>query len=90
MCRIRAESRCRARAQRVDLALGGLRVLPPDGDADRHYGLLRADLERRGQWIGANGMLIAAHAMALDAVLVTDDTAAFSRIGGLRLENWIA
>nr|WP_269432184.1 hypothetical protein [Cupriavidus basilensis] len=39
---------------------------------------------------GANDMLIAAHAMALDAVLVTDDTAAFSRIGGLRLENWIA
>ncbi|MDF3889110.1 PIN domain-containing protein [Cupriavidus basilensis] len=79
-----------ALAQRVEQALSGLRVLPLDGDADRHYGQLRADLERRGQLIGANDMLIAAHAMAVDAVLVTDNTAEFSRIDGLQCENWIA
>src|SRR5205809_596105 len=75
-----------ALAQRVDQALGGLRVLPLDSDADRHYGQLRADLERRGQLIGANDMLIAAHALALDAVLVTDNTGEFSRVSGLRYE----
>lgn len=79
-----------ALAQRVNQALGALRVLPLDGDADQHYGQLRADLERRGQLIGANDMLIAAHALALDAVLVTDNTGEFSRIGGLHYENWLA
>ncbi|MBO4121604.1 type II toxin-antitoxin system VapC family toxin [Cupriavidus gilardii] len=76
-------------ARRVEHALSGLRVLPLDGDADQHYGRLRADLERRGQPIGANDMLIAAHALAIDAVLVTDNVSEFSRVPGLRYENWL-
>jgi tRNA(fMet)-specific endonuclease VapC len=60
-----------------------------NSDADRFYGQLRADLERRGQLIGANDMLIAAHALAIDAVIVTDNTDEFSRVQGLRLENWL-
>lgn len=76
-------------ARRVEQALNSLRVLPLDGDADRHYGRLRADLQRSGHPIGGNDMLIAAHALAIDAVLVTDNVSEFSRVPGLRYENWL-
>lgn len=54
-----------------------------------HYGLLRADLELRGLPIGANDMWIAAHALAEDAVLVSNNIREFSRINGLKVENWM-
>lgn len=53
------------------------------------YARLRADLHRRGALIGPMDMMIAAHALALDAVLVTDNEQEFGRVAGLRLENWI-
>lgn len=53
------------------------------------YGEIRAELERRGQPIGSLDTLIAAHALVLDATLVTNNTAEFARIAGLRLENWV-
>jgi tRNA(fMet)-specific endonuclease VapC len=76
-------------AGRVDRALASLSVMALNSDADRFYGQLRADLERRGQLIGANDMLIAAHALAIDAVVVTDNTDEFSRVPGLQIENWL-
>ncbi|WP_354686837.1 type II toxin-antitoxin system VapC family toxin [Cupriavidus necator] len=79
-----------ALSQRVSQALAGLRVLPLGGDADHCYGELRAALERSGQVIGANDMLIAAHALSISAVLVTDNIGEFSRVSGLRCENWVA
>jgi tRNA(fMet)-specific endonuclease VapC len=60
----------------------------PIGVAE-HYGSLRADLELRGQPIGANDMWIAAHALAEDAVLVSNNIHEFSRINGLKVENWM-
>jgi len=54
--------------------------------ADRH-GVLRADLERRGIGMGTLDQMIAAHALVLDATLVSNDRA-FRRVEGLRLENW--
>ena len=51
-------------------------------------GLVRADLETQGKPIGPNDLLIAAIARANDAVLVTHNTAEFSRITGLRLDDW--
>ncbi|ANI79380.1 type II toxin-antitoxin system VapC family toxin [Sphingobium sp. EP60837] len=66
-----------------------LPVLPLADDADRHYGVLRASLERHGTPIGANDMVIAAHALALDATLVTVNVRAFARVPGLRVENWL-
>ena len=57
--------------------------------ADDAYASIRADLERRGQIIGQNDMLIAAHALALDAILVTDNAREFKRVKGLRIENWL-
>ncbi len=53
------------------------------------YGQLRADLERRGQPIGTMDMLIAAHALTLDAILVTDNDREFGRVPGLKIENWV-
>ncbi|ONZ89863.1 PIN domain-containing protein, partial [Burkholderia cenocepacia] len=76
-------------AQRVEQLLASLTVLPLQPDADRCYGRLRAELEKQGQLIGANDMLIAAHALAVDAVLVTDNTAEFTRVAGLPVENWL-
>jgi tRNA(fMet)-specific endonuclease VapC len=51
--------------------------------------VIRAGLERIGQPIGANDLLIAAHARALDLTLVTDNEREFSRIENLRVENWL-
>lgn len=66
-----------------------LPILPLGDDADRHYGLLRADLERRSRPIGGNDMLIAAHALTLGATLVTDNVREFERVRDLRIENWL-
>jgi tRNA(fMet)-specific endonuclease VapC len=54
-----------------------------------HYGRLRHELEANGQTIGSMDMLIAAHALALGAVLVTNNDAHFSRVAGLRVVNWL-
>ena len=57
---------------------------------DTVYDHLRAGLERKGKVIGGNDLLIAAHAVALDATLVTDNTGEFARIPELRHENWLS
>ncbi|MFT3768617.1 MAG: type II toxin-antitoxin system VapC family toxin [Minicystis sp.] len=64
--------------------------LPFDDTAAEKYAVLRADLESRGQRIGANDLLIAAIALAHDLVLVTNNLSEFSRVNGLRLEDWEA
>jgi tRNA(fMet)-specific endonuclease VapC len=56
--------------------------------ATTHDAAIRADLKRCGHLIGANDLLIAAHARSLDLVLVTNNTAEFSRVIDLKLENW--
>ena len=63
-------------------------VLDLSGDAASHYAEIRADLKKRGAPIGANDLFIAAHARSLGLTLVTNNTAEFSRVKGLRVENW--
>lgn len=75
--------------EKVDALLQQLAVLPLDATIDRHYATLRCELERRGQTIGANDKLIAAHALALDLTLVTHNTGEFRRVPNLRVENWL-
>ncbi len=75
-------------SQRVDRMLASIGIAPLASGADVAYATLRADLERKGQLIGPNDMLIAAHALALDAILVTDNVREFKRVKGLRVENW--
>lgn len=75
--------------QQLEAILSLLPILPLSDDADIHYGRLRTDLERRGQPIGGNDMLIAAHALTLRATLVTDNVREFERVSGLSVENWL-
>ena len=63
-------------------------VLDFPDDAAPHYAEIRADLKKRGLPIGANDLFIAAHARSLGLTLVTNNTAEFSRVMGLRIENW--
>ena len=70
--------------------LSGIQIVPFDADAAREYGDIRHDLTARGMLIGANDLLIAAHARALGLTLVTNNTREFERVSGLRIENWAA
>jgi len=68
--------------------LSNFDIIPFDRKAASEYGLIRADLKRRGCIIGNMDMLIAAHAKSLNMTLVTNNTREFSRIEGLRIEDW--
>lgn len=73
----------------VKQVLSVLPILPFDRPADQLYGSLRAHLKKQGRLIGPNDMLIAAHVLALDATLVTANVDEFSRVPGLKVENWL-
>ena len=64
-------------------------VLAWDSLAAEHYGLLRAHLHQQGKLLAPLDLLIASHALAVDAVLVTNDQA-FHQVPDLRLEDWSA
>jgi tRNA(fMet)-specific endonuclease VapC len=85
---LRAQGRRYSEA--VRLFLREFSVLPLDDSARDAYGRLRTGLERRGEVIGAHDMLIAAHAIALGATLITNNEREFKRVKGLRIENWAA
>ena len=74
----------------VEDLLGEIRVLPFDVPADAAYGEIRQALEAAGQPIGGNDLLIAAHAHAIGATIVTANASEFKRIRGLNTENWLA
>lgn len=76
--------------RQIETALGDLDVQPFAVPADQCYADLRAELGRKGRPIGANDMLIAAHALALDCILVTGNAREFARVKGLRVEDWSA
>ena len=69
--------------------LGEISVLPFDIPADAEYGAIRSELEGAGRPIGGNDSLIAAHARAIDATVVTANTEEFERVRGLKVENWL-
>jgi tRNA(fMet)-specific endonuclease VapC len=84
------KSGSRKLADRIELILSALEILPLDTPADRHYAGLRHHLTRAGNLIGPNDMLIAAHALSAGLTLVTANTGEFSRVPGLNVENWLA
>jgi tRNA(fMet)-specific endonuclease VapC len=73
----------------VEDLLGEVKVLPFDVPADAEYGAIRAQLEAAGTPIGSNDLLIAAHARATGATIVTANIDEFKRIRGLDVENWV-
>lgn len=85
-----AKADSRKLQDRVDLILSALEVLPLETPADRHYATIRWQLTRGGTPMGPNDMLIACHALSKDLTVVTANFAEFSRVQGLRVENWLA
>ena len=68
--------------------LGNGEVLPFDVPAARRAAQIRGDLAASGTMIGSYDLLIAGHALALGATLVTNNNQEFERVPGLRVENW--
>ena len=84
-----AERRGSARlTKQLGAVLSAIEVLPLKEPADRLYGVIRSELERIGLPIGHNDLLIAAHARATGAILVTNNVGEFTRVPGLTVENW--
>ena len=75
-------------SRQLETVLSAIETLPLAEPADRHYGMIRAELERIGRPIGHNDLLIAAHARALGATLVTRNVGEFNRVSGLTVEDW--
>jgi tRNA(fMet)-specific endonuclease VapC len=74
---------------RTESFLKTVQILEMGPEVAPIYGRIRVELKRIGRTLGANDMLIAAHALALEAVLVTDDYKAFAQVPGLNVENWL-
>ncbi|MDP2369042.1 PIN domain-containing protein [Rhodoferax sp.] len=72
----------------VEAWLAGFDVRPWPLDATQHYAKVRTKLERAGETIGGMDLLIAAHAMAEDSTLVTNNAREFLRVPGLAVEEW--
>ncbi len=75
---------------KLDRVIAALQVVPFEDRAARAYGSVRALLQAAVKPIGPLDTLIAAHALCQSLTLVTNHTGEFSRVPGLRIENWIA
>jgi tRNA(fMet)-specific endonuclease VapC len=74
--------------ERIERFIQALRVIALPPEVARVYGQLRASLASTGQIIGPNDLWIAAHALAEDLILVTNNEREFRRVKGLKIENW--
>ena len=82
-------TRIESNRRNLELFLSKLTVLAWDEAAIWHFGLHKTRLKKAGTKIGELDLLIGCHALAMDAVLVTNNTREFERIEGLKLENWV-
>lgn len=84
-----AKSGSQRNRQALEVSRTAEEIAPFGEPAVWAYGALRTEFERQGKpMMGVLDMMIAAHALSLNAVLVTNNTREFSRVDGLRLENW--
>jgi len=67
-----------------------LSIFSHETQATAEYGLIRSELEKRGQVIGPLDMLVTAHAKSLGLTLVTNNTNEFMRVNGLKLKDWVS
>jgi tRNA(fMet)-specific endonuclease VapC len=77
-------------SRQLEAILGAIEIIPLEKPADLHYASIRWTLEQRGELIGPNDLLIAAHARALEHTLVTANERGFSRVPGLQVVNWLS
>ena len=84
-----AKSNSAILAERIDLILSALEILPLETPADQRYAAIRHHLTRQGTPIGPNDLLISAHALACNLTLVTTNVGEFSRVPALKVENWL-
>lgn len=84
-----AKANSRRLAERIDLILSALEILPLEPPVDREYAALRHHLTRQGTPIGPNDLLIAAQALANGLTLVTANLREFSRVPGLSVIDWL-
>ena len=73
----------------VDALTRHLALIDWTRDAAEHYADIRTDLKKKGQLIGSNDLMIAAHARSLGAIVVTNNVKDFRRVKGLKHENWM-
>ena len=73
----------------LEAILGALEILPFETPADKVYGSIRARLEKTGQPIGANDLLIASHALSLGYTVVTNNEDEFAHVENLLQQNWL-
>jgi tRNA(fMet)-specific endonuclease VapC len=81
-------ARRRTNHARIDALIAEIEPLDFDLRAAARYGRVRSQLEAHGTPIGPNDMLIAAHALSRGLTVVTDNTAEFGRVRGLKVDNW--
>lgn len=72
----------------LSMLLAGIEILDFDTNAADQYGKVRADLEKRGAPTGPLDIMIAGHALSADCTIVTNNVGEFSRVKGLKIENW--
>jgi tRNA(fMet)-specific endonuclease VapC len=72
----------------LDAFLRHVEVLDFPDQASSHYAKIRAELKTGGAMIGANDLLIAAHARCQKLTLITNNTREFRRVRDLSIENW--
>ena len=82
-------SKKKANRAGVDAFVRHVTVKDWSRDAAEHYAEIRADLKKKGQMIGANDLMIAAHARSLHATVITNNVKDFGRVKGLKVENWM-
>ena len=84
------KSRCiKHNLKRLEEFLNPFEILPYDENASRYYGKIRSQLENQGNVIGPLDMLIAAHALSEDLILITNNEKEFKRIQAVKVENWV-
>lgn len=84
-----SKSKYRERNQRnLDVFLKPLSIVSFDQAAAKHYGEIRADLERQGRMIGREDALIAAHTRSRNLTLITNNESEFMRVPNLKIDNW--
>ncbi len=82
-------TRIKQNLKRLEEFLNPFEIYPYDENASRYYGKIRAQLEKQGAVIGPLDMLIAAHALSKDLILITNNEKEFKRIKSVKVENWV-